>query len=147
MSNNRRRIDPGIFRWAASCGLGLAAATAALLLLSANAAGAPPSKPAILSGHEVVFADSGDPSQALLQSARAECPPGTGIVAGGYGFSNSGIDAFVLISNHPSGEFTVQEPGGQPQFINDGWLVTAKRSDGKAENWGVLAYAVCVDTD
>lgn len=111
------------------------------------ALGAPPPKPALLSGHQVVFASSGDPSQTQLQSARAECPPGKGVVSGGFSFSNSGLDAFVTIANHPSGEFVVQEPGGEPQLIEDGWLVSVKRTDGKAEDWAILAYAVCVSSD
>lgn len=127
--------------WATGC-------VAVLLawVIAEAARAAPSSKPAILSGHEVAFGDSGDPSLTGLQSARAECPPGTGVVSGGFSFGNSGIDAYVLIAKHPSGEFIVQEPGGDPIEINSGWIVSVKRTDGKAEAWAVSAYAVCVET-
>lgn len=120
---------------------------AVFAFLASGVQAAPPSKPALLSGHEIAFDSSGDPSPTTLQSARAECPPGTGVISGGYSFSNSGIEAYVLIANHPSGDFTVQEPGGEPIEINNGWLVSVLRTDGQSENWGVSAYAVCVDTE
>lgn len=129
--------------------LGLSALALVLALLSSgrDAAADPPPRPAVLAGHEVVVADSGDPSLALLQTARAECPPGKGVVSGGYAFSNTGIEDFAVIDNHPSGDFTVQEPNGPPIAINNGWLVTVLRTDGQPENWAVLAYAVCVATE
>lgn len=121
--------------------------TLALLAFASNAVAAPPTKPAALGGHQIVFASSGQPSQDPMQIVLAECPPGKGVIAGGYSFPNAGLDAFNVIDNHPSGEYVVQEPGGDPVVINDGWLITVKRTDGKPENWSVNAYAVCVDTE
>jgi len=138
--------DSGAHRWRV-WGLLLIAAPAWIGLLVSDAAAGPKPKAAALAGHEVAFASSGDPSQALTKTARAECPLGKGVVSGGFSFSTNAVEAYSLISNHPSGTFIVQEPGGDPIFINNGWLVTVRRTDGIAQNWGLQAYAVCVDTE
>lgn len=135
-----------LVKWGAISLFGLAAIGLALFVFSENAEGDPPSKPASLSGHVVVFADSGN-SLADTHSARAQCPPGKGVIAGGYGLSNTGIENIVVIGNHPGPEFSVQPEGGAPEVIHDGWDVQIRRLDAFVIPWGVLAYAVCVDTE
>jgi hypothetical protein len=136
----------GVVRGGTFVFLAFAALGAVLLLSSETAAGDPQAKPASLSGHTVVFADSGN-SLADLHSVRAQCPPGKGVIAGGYSLSNSGIEDFVVLSNHPGPQFTVQPQPGPPQVNHDGWDVQIRRLDEFTIPWGVLAYAVCVDTE
>ncbi|MGH2609337.1 MAG: hypothetical protein ACRDHF_09645 [Tepidiformaceae bacterium] len=107
--------------------------------------GAPPAKPAALNNFEVVFADSGLASAALLQHARAVCPDGSGVISGGYGLGTSGIDAYVVIDNHPAPAFTVVAPPDPPVTTNNSWAVSIKRTDGFAGVWSIVAYAVCVE--
>jgi len=118
-----------------------------LLFGPAVAGAAPPAKPAKLAGHEVVSADSGSPSTAPVQTAVVHCPLGLGVVSGGYAFSTTGIEDFILIDNHPIGQHIVQEPGGEPVVSEDGWLVTARRTDGMPDTWSVVAFAICVEAD
>jgi hypothetical protein len=103
--------------------------------------------PASLDGHEVVFAESQNPPAATVQGARAQCPPGTGVIAGGYALSNTGVEDVVILASHPVGEMTFIPGGGPPQVVHDGWEVTARRTDGLAQDWGVLPYAVCATTE
>jgi hypothetical protein len=118
---------------------------------SRQAAAAPPPQPATLAGHVVVFVDSGAPSATAVQHARAQCPPGTGVIAGGFslnpiGLGALGIENYVLFANHPAGQITVQGPGGPPQVIHDGWQVSVGLIDVPPQGWSVSAYAVCVET-
>ena len=132
-------------KWMALAALGPAAVVFAFLALGDSAAGAPQGVPAALAGHVVVLADSGPPSDAANQFARAECPKGKGVIAGGYSLNPGGIDNVDIVDNHPSGEFSVQEPNGPPIVTQDGWFVGATRVGN--EVWSVQAYAVCVSTD
>jgi hypothetical protein len=118
----------------------------AFFAFNKDAGGAPPAKPASISGHVVVLEESVQ-SLADTHSARAQCPAGKGVVAGGYGLSNTGIEDIVVLDNHPGPEFSVQPDGGSPQLVHDGWDVQIKRLDVFMIPWGVLAYAVCVDTE
>ncbi len=101
--------------------------------------------PKALNGYEIVLADSGSPTTATVQGARAVCPEGKGPIAGGYQMSGLDDDA-VVTDNHPSGAFTVTEPGGTPVFSPDGWQATIKRLAGGG-TWNMITFAACVDID
>jgi len=127
--------------------LGLGAVVLVSFLLVSETRAAPPPKPVNLAEHTVVVADSGSPSNTQVQSATADCPDGTGVIAGGFSFGNTGVDDFLLIASRPHGEYTVQEPNGDPIHINSGWIVTIKRLDGQTADWIAVAYAICVSID
>ena len=132
-------------RWTILGAAGLGAIVLLIVLFGQSAQGEPQHKPAALAGHEVVFAQSGDPSITAVQNVTAQCPPGKGVIAGGYSFSNTGVVEFVIIDNHPVSEFTTN-PGGI--VTHDGWHVTVKRTANPTNaNWAVLAWAACVSTE
>ncbi len=103
----------------------------------------PKNNPKALNGYVVVNAGSGSLSTAPTQGARAVCPKGKGAIAGGYQMSGS-VDDLMIIENHPAGPLTVQDPGGAPVFIPDGWVVAIKRLSGSGL-WSMQTYAACVD--
>jgi len=140
MTRSNRSIQCAPLRVAISRNAVSVALALVVITLAPPALAAPPVK------HAVVNASSGNPSTTAYQSARATCPPGLNVVSGGYALSNSGVEDIEVLANHPSQEFSVQEPGGDPITIEDGWLVSVRRTDGVAQNWAVLAYAVCVKT-
>ncbi len=128
-----------------ACALVAAVAAMALWPAATLVEGAPPAKPASLNNFDVVLADSGPASTATVQHARAVCPDGTGVISGGFGVSTSGIEAYVVIDNHPAPAFTVVAPPDPPVTTNHSWAVSIRRTDGGLDAWSVVAYAVCVE--
>ena len=127
--------------------IGLALAIAALggFVLAQStptAQGAPPNKPASLDGH-IVVSGSSDINSDPVKSARAECPEGTGVIGGGHGFSQSGVQGVIVVESHPIGKMTFQGPGGAG-VVNNGWVVRVEAFSTPDPNWGVLAWAACV---
>ena len=101
--------------------------------------------PKALNGYEIVSADSGSPTTASVQGAKAVCPEGKGPIAGGYQMSGI-VDDAVVTDNHPSGAFSVTEPSATPVFSPDGWQATIKRLAGGG-TWNMITFAACVDIE
>ena len=60
------------------------------------------------------------------------------------------VDDAVVTENHPSGAFSVTEPGPTPTqtpvFSPDGWQATIKRLAGGG-TWNMITFAACVDIE